>query len=183
MKRKASRFFSGVLIALALALSVAEVSLIVVLIFDDSPPAEYNIISQDNHGLQRTVYDLCVVTKLSVSLEKKCFGYKVIIVSLSDTQNRMLAFSKLRSHKIYIEQHLLEILTTAEIKALLAHEIGHKLLWTDNEFVVDKFAAKLTSAPVVIEVLKKAAKLMDNEEANREVATRIKVLKSSNAAP
>ena len=176
MKRKALRFCSGVLITLVIVLNEAAIYSIVVLIFDDSPPTRYNIVSQNDHGLRGVLRDLCVSIKLSASLEKKCFGYKAIIVRLPNAQNGELAFSKPRSQKIYIEQHLFEILTTAEIKALLAHEIGHKLLRTSDEFIVDKFAARLAGSQAMIEVLRKVAKLMNNEGTNKEIATRIQML-------
>ena len=134
-------------------------------------PFRYAEIKTQENKLKQEIIGICRKVH-EFHNEKECAKQKPIIFSFSFIRLiRNVAFNESlplayvlnfdSSKAIFLDKILIDNFAEDEIQFVLAHELGHKLKNTANEFVVDRFAALTVGAEAGIGFYKRIQKVQN----------------------
>lgn len=129
-------------------------------------------IQESEKILNWDIAELCGKLKCKRNFEAKVYAYNF--------HREFFAYTlKLHYGKVFISRKLTLNLNREELTCVLAHELGHALRQTDNEFEADSVAAETVGKKPCVSALTKIAKLANiNPFGQNELVRRIRQLES-----
>ncbi|MDO8523135.1 MAG: hypothetical protein Q7S12_02525 [bacterium] len=104
-----------------------------------------------------------LLMNIQAILDELCFltGHKKLTIKLRyHWRDDSIVYSYRKSTNIFLSSRLAKVLSDGEISFCLMHEIAHKELETDNEYLCDAFSAQFIDPVHGVSLLQKVTKLM-----------------------